>query len=108
MLVIPAKAGIQFLILLFDSVMKHPCVYILASEKYGTLYIGVTSDIIKRIWDHKSGAVDEFTEKYGVHRLVWFEQHESMESAIGREKVLKKWRRDWKLNLIETFESTVA
>ena len=108
LLVIPAKAGIQFLILLFDSVMKHPCVYILASEKYGTLYIGVTSDIIKRIWDHKSGAVDGFTEKYGVHRLVWFEEHETMESAIGREKVLKKWRRDWKLNLIETFESTVA
>ena len=81
--------------------MKQPCVYILASEKHGTLYIGVTSDIVKRIWEHKNDVVEGFTEKYGVHRLVWFEQHETMESAIQREKMLKKWRRDWKLNLIE-------
>ena len=74
----------------------------LASEKYGTLYIGVTSDLIKRIWEHKNDAVDGFTEKYGIHRLVWYEQSETMESAIQREKVLKKWRRDWKLNLIES------
>ena len=101
MLVIPAKAGIQFLISLFDSAMKQPCVYILASEKYGTLYIGVTSDIVKRIWEHKNDVVEGFTEKYGVHRLVWFERHETMDSAIRREKTLKGWRRDWKLNLIE-------
>jgi len=82
--------------------MKQSCVYILASEKHGTLYIGVTSDIVKRIWEHKNDAVEGFTEKYGVHRLVWFEQHETMESAIQREKTLKKWRRDWKLNLIES------
>jgi putative endonuclease len=85
-----------------DAAMKQSCVYILASEKHGTLYIGVTSDIVKRIWEHKNDAVEGFTEKYGVHRLVWFEQHETMESAIQREKTLKKWRRDWKLNLIES------
>ncbi len=81
--------------------MKQPCVYILASEKYGTLYIGVTSDLVKRIWQHRNEEVAGFTKQYGVHTLVWFEQHESMESAISREKALKAWKRDWKLNLIE-------
>ncbi len=81
--------------------MKQPCVYILASDRYGTLYIGVTSDLIKRIWQHKNNIVEGFTRKYDVHNLVWFEQHETMESAISREKALKAWRRDWKLNLIE-------
>lgn len=81
--------------------MKHPCVYILASKKYGTLYIGVTSNLIKRVWEHKNDAVAGFTKKYGVHTLVWFEQHATMESAISREKALKAWKRDWKLNLIE-------
>ena len=81
--------------------MKQPCVYILASEKYGTLYIGVTSDLIKRVWEHKSDVIRGFTKQYGVHTLVWFEQHATMESAIFREKVLKAWKRDWKLNLIE-------
>ena len=81
--------------------MKQLCVYILTSEKYGTLYIGVTSDLIKRIWEHKNGEVAGFTKRYGVHTLVWFEQHETMESAISREKALKAWKRDWKLNLIE-------
>jgi putative endonuclease len=81
--------------------MKQPCVYIVASEKYGTLYIGVTSDLIKRIWEHKNDAVAGFTKQYGVHALVWFEQHATMESAISREKALKAWKRDWKLNLIE-------
>jgi putative endonuclease len=81
--------------------MKQPCVYIVASEKYGTLYIGVSSDLIKRIWEHKNDVVAGFTKQYGVHTLVWFEQHATMESAISREKALKAWKRDWKLNLIE-------
>jgi putative endonuclease len=82
LLVIPAKAGIQFLISLFYLAMKQPCGYILASEKYGTLYIGVTSDIVKRIWEHKHDVVEGFTETHGVHRVVWFERHETMDSAI--------------------------
>ena len=81
--------------------MKRPCVYIVASEKYGTLYIGVTSDLIKRIWEHKNDAVAGFTKQYGVHTLAWFEQHATMESAISREKALKARKRDWKLNLID-------
>jgi putative endonuclease len=81
--------------------MKNPCVYILASARNGTLYVGVTSDLIKRIWQHKNEFVDGFTKQYKTHLLVWFEQHEEMTSAIAREKALKKWRRDWKLKLIE-------
>ncbi len=79
----------------------QPCVYILASSRNGTLYIGVTSDLIKRVWQHKNNAVEGFTEKYEVHHLVWYELHENMESAIAREKALKKWNRIWKLRLIE-------
>jgi len=78
-----------------------PCVYILASSRNGTLYIGVTSDLVKRIWEHKNDLVSGFTNKYRVHRLVWYEIHEEMESAILREKQLKKWNRSWKLRLIE-------
>lgn len=81
--------------------MKQPCVYILASKKNGTLYIGVTSNLIQRIWQHKNKQVAGFTEKYGVHLLVYYEQHEMMESAIIREKQMKKWKRDWKIGLIE-------
>lgn len=81
--------------------MKQPCVYLLASRKNGTLYVGVTSDLIKRIWEHKSDAVEGFTKKYGVHTLVWYETHENMESAISREKAIKGWKRQWKLELIE-------
>ena len=81
--------------------MKIPCVYILASRPNGTLYIGVTSDLIQRIWQHKSNLVKGFTERYGVHRLVWYEVHDSMESAIQREKAIKKWNRAWKIELIE-------
>ena len=81
--------------------MKQPCVYILASDRNGTLYTGVTSDLVKRIWEHKNGSNEGFTKKYAVHILVWYEQHETMESAISREKVIKKWERDWKLRLIE-------
>jgi len=80
---------------------RSPCVYILASQRNGTLYIGVTSDLVKRVHEHRSDLVDGFTRRYVVHSLVWFEQHESMESAITREKQLKKWNRAWKLRLIE-------
>jgi len=73
----------------------------LASAKNGTLYIGVTSDLIQRVWQHKNNQVKGFTEKYQVHMLVYYEQHETMEAAITREKQLKKWNRDWKINLIE-------
>ncbi|MHB9021168.1 MAG: GIY-YIG nuclease family protein [Halothiobacillus sp.] len=81
--------------------MKQPAVYILASQRNGTLYIGVTSDLIKRIWEHKNNVVEGFTQKYNVHQLVYFEQHQEMLAAITREKQLKKWNRDWKLALIE-------
>jgi putative endonuclease len=79
----------------------QPCVYILTSQRNGTLYIGVTSDLIKRVWEHQSDVVEGFTKQYQVHTLVWYEVHESMESAITREKQLKEWRRQWKVELIE-------
>jgi putative endonuclease len=81
---------------------KQPAVYILASKRNGTLYIGVTSDLVKRIWEHKNNMVERFTKRYNIHRLVWYELHESMESAITREKRLKNWKRKWKLELIES------
>jgi putative endonuclease len=81
--------------------VKLPFVYILASHKNGTLYVGVTSYPAKRIHEHKEGIVDGFTEEYGVKTLVYYEVHESMESAIKKEKRLKKWNRDWKIELIE-------
>jgi putative endonuclease len=80
---------------------RQPAVYILASKRNGTLYIGVTSDLQKRNWEHKNDLVDGFTKKYGVHRLVYYELHGDMVSAIAREKQLKKWNRAWKLELIE-------
>ena len=80
---------------------KQPCVYILASRRNGTLYIGVTSDLVKRVWQHKNDVVHGFTRDYAVHALVWFEMHATMESAITREKALKEWHRAWKLRLIE-------
>ncbi|MBA3035440.1 MAG: GIY-YIG nuclease family protein [Desulfobacterium sp.] len=80
---------------------RQPTVYILASKRNGTLYIGVTSDLVKRVWEHKNNKVAGFTKHYNVHQLVWYELHESMESAILREKRLKDWKRIWKLNLIE-------
>lgn len=73
----------------------------MASQKQGTLYIGVTSNLIQRVWQHRTGVVEGFTQQYGVKMFVWYEQHESMDSAIMREKAMKKWRRDWKINLIE-------
>ncbi len=81
--------------------MKRPCVYILASKRNGALYIGVTSDVIKRIWEHKNDLVPGFTKQYGVHMLVYVEMHDTMEAAIKREKQLKEWRREWKLELVE-------
>jgi putative endonuclease len=81
--------------------MKRPCVYLLASRRNGTLYVGVTSNLIKRVWEHKENLVDGFTKRYGVHTLVWCELHDSMESAIRREKAIKEWKRRWKLELIE-------
>ncbi len=82
-------------------VEKHPAVYILASERNGTLYTGVTSDLIKRVWEHKNNVVDGFSKKYHVHMLVWYEIHTTMETAINREKRIKSWNRQWKLELIE-------
>jgi len=79
----------------------QPYVYILASQRNGTLYIGVTSDLIKRVWEHQSDVVEGFTKQYQVHTLVWYEVHESMEGAIIREKQLKEWKRQWKIELIE-------
>ena len=84
-----------------DKMSKKPYVYILASERNGTLYIGVTSNLSKRIWEHKKDAVEGFTKKYAVHTLVYCEPHATMESAIKREKDLKVWKRAWKLRLIE-------
>jgi len=80
---------------------KQPYVYILASNRNGTLYVGVTSDLIKRVYQYRNGLVAGFTKRYHVHNLVWFEAHERMESAILREKELKRWRRVAKLGLIE-------
>ena len=81
---------------------KQPTVYILANKKNGTIYVGVTSDLVQRIWEHKNNMIEGFTKRYHVHQLVWYELHESMESAIIREKRLKDWKRVWKLQLIET------
>ena len=81
--------------------MKNYYVYILSSKRNGTLYTGVTSDIIKRVYEHKQNVVEGFTNKYNIHMLVWYEIHDSSESAINREKQIKKWKRAWKLKLIE-------
>ena len=81
--------------------MKLPCVYILASKRNGTLYVGATSNLVQRVWQHKNDFVEGFTKRYRVHTLVWYEVHESMESAITREKRIKGWKRAWKLKMIE-------
>ncbi len=80
---------------------RQPTVYINASDRNGTIYVGVTSNLLARIHQHRAGEIDGFTKRYHVSRLVWFESHEAMESAILREKQLKNWRRAWKLALIE-------
>jgi putative endonuclease len=83
------------------SVEKQPCVYILASGRHGTLYIGVTSNLLGRLQQHREGSIEGFTARYDVTRLVHFEMADTMEAAIEREKRLKKWNRDWKIALIE-------
>jgi len=86
----------------YRSAMRgQPAVYMLGSRRNGTLYTGVTSELVKRTWEHKHDAVDGFTKKHGVHQLVWYELHETMASAICREKALKNWKRNWKVDLIE-------
>ena len=76
-------------------------VYMMTNQPYGTLYVGVTSNLIKRGWEHRTGAVDGFTKEYDLKRLVWYEQHLSMIEAIAREKRIKRWHRDWKVNLVQ-------
>jgi putative endonuclease len=80
---------------------KTSYVYILASSRYGTLYIGVTSNLIQRIWQHREAFTEGFTKEYKVKQLVWYEQHAEIVAAITREKQIKKWRRDWKIELIQ-------
>lgn len=80
---------------------KLSYVYIMASDLYGTLYIGVTSDLIRRVWQHREGVAEGFTKEYSVKKLVWFEQHNDIYAAITREKQIKQWRRDWKVELIQ-------
>jgi putative endonuclease len=83
------------------KIMNKAAVYILSSKPNGTLYIGVTSDLVKRVWQHKNDVIDGFTKEHSVHDLVYFELHEDMVSAITREKQMKAWQRQWKINLIE-------
>ena len=114
--VVPAKAGTQGNgAAIFECVRsrtnrmsyapanseKIPCVYILASWKNGTLYIGVTSGLARRAWQHKNGFLKGFTKRYAVQRLVWFETHPTMQGAIEREKQMKEWQRSWKIRRIE-------
>ncbi len=99
--VIPAEAGIH--IPDFSPGVKCGYVYMLASKPNGTLYIGVTSNLVRRVSEHREGIVDGFTKRYGVHRLVYFEKCESIVSAISREKKMKKWRRAWKVGLIQAY-----
>ncbi|MGH8042593.1 MAG: GIY-YIG nuclease family protein [Rudaea sp.] len=80
---------------------KYPCVYLMASQRNGTLYVGVTSDLIKRTYEHRSDTVEGFTKRFGVHTLVWYEMHSEMAAAILREKQIKKWPRTAKIQLIE-------
>ena len=80
---------------------KSPCVYIMASKRNGTLYIGVTSDLVKRVYQHKQEHIEGFSKKYKTHFLVYYEQMETMEAAILREKQMKEWKRNWKLRVIE-------
>jgi len=81
--------------------MKEPAVYILTNRPNGVLYIGVTSDLVKRIYEHRQGFVDGFSRRYRLKKLVYYERYESMEEAILREKRMKKWKREWKIFLIE-------
>ena len=81
--------------------MRNPCVYILTNKPRGVLYIGVTSDLPGRVWEHKNEITGGFTKRYRIQTLVWYEMHDTMDTAINREKALKKWNRSWKIELIE-------
>jgi len=85
---------------------RTPCVYLLASGFHGTLYTGVSSNLLVRIWQHREEVTRGFTKRYAVKRLVWFEIHERMDTAIGREKSIKRWQRPWKVQLIEAENPT--
>ena len=98
MIVMPAQAGIQEKTV---NSSDQYFVYMLAGRKNGTLYIGVTNNLLKRVHQHKTNLVKGFTEKYSVHRLVYFEQYRDIRAAIDREKRMKRWKRQWKINLIE-------
>lgn len=82
---------------------RQPCVYILTNKENGTLYVSVTSCLSKRIWQHKNKLIEGFSKKYDLDRLVWYEMHENMLSAIAREKAIKCWKRQWKLEVINSF-----
>ena len=84
----------------------QPAVYIVCDKRHGTLYTGVTSDLARRIWAHRSGTAEGFTKRYGLKLLVWYERHATMEGAITREKQIKAWRRAWKVKLIERMNPT--
>ena len=88
--------------------MKTPCVYLLAKKPYGTLYVGVTSDLYQRMAEHAQGLLEGFTKRYGIKLLVYYEMHETMDEAIRREKQLKKWNRPWKYRLIEQMNPSWA
>ena len=83
------------------NLMRSSYVYMVASKRNGTLYVGLTSDLVRRIWEHKNDVVDGFTKRYGVHTLVWYEAHGSIQDAIQREKNIKDWKRAWKIELIQ-------
>lgn len=97
-IVMPAKAGIQGY---WVSSMKDYYVYMMASKRNGTLYTGITSDLVRRVYEHRTGAVEGFTKRYGVKMLVWYETTQDVNSAIAREKNIQAWKRQWKLELIE-------
>ena len=82
--------------------MFQPSVYLMASKRNGTLYLGVTSNLPQRVWQHHNDLIEGFTKRHGVHSLVWYETHDSMVGAIAREKAIKGWKRAWKIRLIET------
>ena len=87
----------------WTQIAKSPCVYILASKRDGIIYIGVTSDLHGRMWEHANGIIEGFTKRYGVKMLVYYEMHETMAVAITREKRMKEWQRAWKVRLIKAF-----
>ena len=82
---------------------KYYYVYVLANKRRGTTYVGVTSNLVQRVWQHKDEQVEGFTKRYGIKMLVWFEQHENVEQAILREKQIKNWNRTWEIELVESF-----